>query len=193
MYYGNASVIRSWNHFDSKRNIVYPGVNKRAHNTHTGNQVLTHLDTGINWGKWGFVIRPFDAFDYITQQESRYKEKGAGPFDLVVVGKTLKMIRNELGVSFGRCFVFDKGQITGDVKFSWVREHRLKGKDTTSAFTGTDVHFTVVSSYHSRNLFAPGVSISYKYNLFDLTAYYDGEFTHKYRDQTIGLQARFDF
>lgn len=198
IFYGNAAVIRSWNRYKAHREIVYPGMNRIARNEHGGNQVLSHLDTGFNFGAGkGFVIRPFDAFDYITQQEDSFKEHGAGALDLSVLGKTLRMIRNELGFNFAKCFCFDTIQFTLDAKLSWVREVRLKGAAATSQFVGTGVHFTTTGYYPDRSLFSPGLSLTYVAlkDRSDLTAslYYNGEFGSGYSDQSLGLQVGFEF
>jgi uncharacterized protein with beta-barrel porin domain len=193
LYYVNTSAIWSWNHYNAHRNIVYPGTNRRAHNSHDGNQFFAHVDTGLNFRVGNFDLRPFDAVDYITQQESQYKEHGAGAFNLAVLGNRLRMVRNELGLNFSRCVCLQNGTFTVDGKLSWVYEARLKGRTTTSRFQGTTPHFTVISYYKSRSLFSPGLTLSYKNDILDITAYYDGEFTRNYWDQTVGLQLGFDF
>jgi autotransporter-associated beta strand protein len=222
IFYGNAAVIRSWNRYDARRNIVYPGMNETARNKHSGNQVLTHFDTGLNFNAWKLTIRPFDSFDYITQQEESFKEHGGGLTNLSVLGKTLRMVRNELGLNFAKCFSIGKSPIENkpkrskkplqasrvsetsgcesdklivDAKFSWVREMRLKGKSSTSQFIGTGVHFTTVGYFTDRSLFSPGLSVTYVTfdDLVDVMAYYNGEFGSKYRDQSVGLEVGFDF
>jgi uncharacterized protein with beta-barrel porin domain len=229
MFYGNVAVIRSWNHYDAHRNIVYPGQNETPRNNHSGNQVLTHVDTGVNFNAWKITIRPFDSFDYITQQEQSYKEHGGGLTNLSVLGNTLRMVRNELGLNLAKCFSIGKppveiqpeptkkkfkkknkkaapevappapvcklDKLIIDVKFSWVREMRLKGKSTTSQFVGTGVPFTTVGYFTDRSLFSPGLSVTYitLNDLLDVMAYYNGEFGSKYRDQSVGLEIGFHF
>jgi len=195
IFYGNAAVIRSWNHYDAHRNIVYPGMNETARNKHSGNQVLTHFDTGLNFNAWDLTIRPFDSFDYITQQEQSFKERGGGLTNLSVLGKTFRMIRNELGLNFAKCFSVDRDTVLVDAKFSWVREVRLNGKSSTSQFVGTGVHFTTVGYFVSRSLFSPGLSVTYVTfdDLVHVMAYYNGEFGSKYSDQSVGLEIGFQF
>ena len=200
-------------------------------NNHSGNQVLTHVDTGVNFNAWKMTIRPFDSFDYITQQEQSYKEHGGGLTNLSVLGNTLRMVRNELGLNLAKCFSIGKeptieiqpeppkkkfnkkknkkappevappapvcklDKLIIDVKFSWVREMRLKGKSTTSQFIGTDVPFTTVGYFNDRSLFSPGLSVTYitLNDLLDVMAYYNGEWGSNYRDQSVGLEIGFHF
>jgi len=195
IFYGNVAVIRAWNQYDARRNIVFPGLNQTARNKHSGNQVLSHLDTGLNFNVWDLTIRPFDSFDYITQQEQSFKERGGGLTDLSVLGKTLRMVRNELGVNFAKCFSMNQDTLLVDAKLSWVREVRLKGKNVTSRFIGTGVHFTTEGYFPDRSLFSPGLSLTYITldDLLDVMVYYNGEFGSKYRDNSVGLEVGFQF
>jgi uncharacterized protein with beta-barrel porin domain len=192
-FYVNTSAIGSWNRYMAHRNIVFPGTNLRAHNHHSGNQFLAHLDTGLNIKIGNYILRPFDSFDYIGQQEKQYREHGAGPFDLIVQGKSFRMIRNEFGLNFARCYCFDAGKLTVDAKLGWVYEGRFKGESTTCHFEGTSTNFTVYSFYKNRNAVSTGLTVSFKNDLLDVTGYYDGVFTSRYWDQNVGLQLGFDF
>jgi outer membrane autotransporter protein len=198
IFYGNASIMGGWSHYHEHRNIAFTGTYETARNSHRGAQVLSHLDTGLNFGIKGFTVRPFDAFDYITQTEHKYNESGAGAFDLAVLEKKFNMYRNELGLSFARCFNLDPdNKITVDAKLSWVYEKRIKGKATTASFLGTTLakspKFTVHGYYTNRSFISPGLTISYDNDLVDLSAYYDGQFGTKYRNQNVGLEAGFSF
>jgi uncharacterized protein with beta-barrel porin domain len=187
------------------------------------------------------TIRPFDSFDYITQQEQSFKEHGGGLTDLSVLGKTLRMVRNDLGLNFAKCFSIGRSapvsasvptdsemspntteinpnatespniaeinpnvpewekttsdKLIIDLKLSWVREVRLKGKSVTSRFIGTGVHFTTEGYFVSRSLFSPGLSLTYITldDLLDVMVYYNGEFGSKYRDNSVGLEVGFQF
>ncbi len=68
MFYVNASVIGSWSKYSSERHIEYGTVNLTAKSSHGGNQILSHLDTGVNINGWGLTMRPFDSFDYMIQK-----------------------------------------------------------------------------------------------------------------------------
>lgn len=197
IFYGNAAVIRSWNRYEAHRNIVFTGMNQIARHQNKGNQLLSHFDSGVNIGVGDFALRPFDSFDYITQQEQDFKERGAGALDLSVLGNSLRMYRNELGFNFARCFTFHRSQIILDAKLSWVHEERLKGKAATSQFIGTGVHFTTTGYYRDRDLFSPGLSLSFTTYTKELnltgTLYYNGEFDSNFADQSIGLQLGIQF
>lgn len=195
LFYGNASVIGSWNHFKEHRNIFLPVQEYKADNSHGGSQLLSHVDTGLNLGwKW-FTIRPFDSFDYITQTENSFRETGADMLNLSVQKSNAILLRNELGLSFAGCFCLRKGQWTISPKISWVREVRIKGSHYTAEFVGTDVPFTVTGYFSNRSLVSPGVNVtgSMLNDLLLVGLYYNGEFKGGYSDHSYGAELRFGF
>jgi uncharacterized protein with beta-barrel porin domain len=195
MFYGNLSVLGGWSHYKGHRNIIYPGVDLTAVNTHGGNQLLSHADTGINLGYRGFTVRPFDSFDYITQTEGDFTETGAGDYNLHVKKSNAILVRNELGVQFAGCLCFQASRWTISPKFSWVREVRIRGSGYTSQFDGTDVLFQSTGYFPNRSLFSPGVLVTglVWQDKLAIDLYYNGEFCHKYSDHNYGGQVRFRF
>lgn len=167
--HGTAQVNIGWNDYTAYRNIIYPGVNLTAKNSHTGHQLLSHADTDINFNFKGFTIQPFDSFDYVAQ--------------------------NEHGLQLAGCLCFQTSKWTLAPKLSWVREVRIKGNNYTAEFKGTDSPFTVISYYPDRSLLSPGVLLSGNMlqDKLCLSLYYNGEFTHGYNVQNYGGQASFEF
>ncbi len=195
MFYGNASVLGAWSHYDAQRNITLPYQQFTASSKHGGAQILSHLDTGINLGWKGFTVRPFDSFDYISQTENGFTETGANILDLTVKKNTAILLRNELGFNFSKCFCIKGSQWTISPKISWVREVRVRGSQYTAEFVGTEVPFTVTGYFPDRSLVSPGVSLTGNMlsDLLTLEIYYEGEFKGNYSDHSYGGQIRFGF
>ncbi|MBS0626755.1 MAG: autotransporter domain-containing protein, partial [Verrucomicrobia bacterium] len=163
MFYGNLSVIGGFSNFSSKRHIEYTGVDLTASGKHTGRQILSHADTGVNWSIGGFTIRPFDGFDYISGTETAYTEEEAGEWDLSVNKTNSILLRNELGLEVSTCLCFSYMKWVIAPKASWIREIRVKGATYTAAFaeaTPADAPFTVTGYFPNRSLFSPGVSLT---------------------------------
>ena len=195
MFYGNISVIGGWSHFTGHRNILFPDETLTANNGHGGDQILSHVDTGINFGFKGFTIRPFDSLDYICGVEHSFTERGAGEFDLHLEKSNAIMLRNELGLQLSSCFCLGSSKWTFAPSLSWVREIRIKGSTYTASFVGTDVPFEVTGYFPNRNLISPGVLLSGMLmdDFLSLDLYYNGEFATKYSDNNFGGQIRFGF
>lgn len=195
LFYANASIIGGFSHYHTKRDITYSGVHEIAKNSHGGSQLLSHLDTGLNFGVKGISIRPFDSFDYICQRESGFKETGASVYNLKVKKTNAIMLRNELGLQLASCFCLENSRWTLSPKISWVREVRVEGSSYTAEFAGTDVPFSVTGYFPNRSLISPGVMLTgamWKDRL-TLDLYYNGEFGQQYSDHNYGGQIRFGF
>ncbi|MBM3207396.1 MAG: autotransporter outer membrane beta-barrel domain-containing protein, partial [Chlamydiae bacterium] len=152
-FFGTVAVLGGWSDYSGFRKIKLPVQDYRAYNSHSGSQILTHADTGVNFGIAGFTIRPFDSFNYISQTENGYSEKGKSGFNLNVKSQNSIMIRNELGVNFAGCFCVVGGQWTVSPKISWVREVRVKGKTIHASFDESNCSsYTFDGYFPSRSL-----------------------------------------
>ncbi len=161
-----------------------------AKKDHGGDQVLSHLDTGINLHYLGLTIRPFDSFDYMSQIENGYQESNAGQWGLSVRKMNTIMIRNELGLQLSKCYCIFKSKWIVSPKLSWVRESRVKGSDFT-------VNFTQGGHFPDRSLFAPGLAITglvmQEAIAIAFDRYYNGQFTTGYSSNRYGGQVRYAF
>jgi autotransporter-associated beta strand protein len=195
LFYGNLSVIGSWSEYSAHRKIIYGSIDKTAENSHGGSQILAHLDTGINARCWGLNIRPFDSLDYMNQMENGYQEHGAGQWDLSLKKVNAVLLRNELGVEFAKCYRFTHGKWTISPKFSWVREVRTKGEDTTVQFAQGGSAFSIRGYFPDRSLFSSGLLFSglMLEDRLGFNLYYNGEFCSGYNASNYGGQIRYSF
>lgn len=194
-FYTNASVIGSWSKYDVDRHIQYEAINLTPKSDHGGNQILSHFDTGLNFNYFGFTVRPFDSFDYLSQIERGYAEHNAGEWELTVTRKNAMMIRNEIGLQFSKCLCFCSSKWLFTPKVSWIREVRIKGATFNVSFTQGGSPFVIHGYFPDRSLVAPGLAITgYMLNgslLFDL--YYNGEFKGDYSSNSYGGQVGYSF
>lgn len=195
LFYTNLSVIGGFSHFTGDRNIISPTSHKTAHHSNGGSQILSHIDTGLNFHIQGFTIRPFDSFDYVAQKENGYKETGAGLYNLKVKESSAILIRNELGLQMASAFCTGVHKFSIAPKLSWVREVRVKGSTYQATPVFQDQSFTVTGYFPDRSLISPGILLSSSHfdHFLNLDLYYDGEFGHKYKNQNYGGEIRFGF
>jgi autotransporter-associated beta strand protein len=195
LFYGNLSLIGSWSDYHASRNILFPGVNATAKNLHQGKQIISHIDTGLNFDFMSATIRPFDSFDVIAQQENAFTETGAGIYDLSVSKNQEIMIRNEFGAHLTISRSINEIKASIDTKFSWVSEMRTSGKESATTFVVVDMPFTSIGYFPNRNLFSCGASFSVVAlkDRVTYTAYYNGVFGANYSDNGFGGQLNFSF
>ncbi|MBX9924046.1 MAG: autotransporter outer membrane beta-barrel domain-containing protein [Rhabdochlamydiaceae bacterium] len=195
LFYGNASLMGGFGHLTEHRKIVYPGMNATASNSHGTSLLLSHIDTGLNFGGRGWTLRPFDSLDYVTQTEQKFTETGAGALNLSVRKNNAILLRNELGLQLASCLCFKETTWTFSPKISWIREVRVHGKNYTATFAGTDTSFVVTGYFPDRSLVSPGALLSgtMLQGLLHLDLYYNGEFGRKFSDNSFGGELRFGF
>lgn len=195
LFYANLSLIGAWNHFTGHRNIFVGEEKWTANHDNGGSQLLSHIDTGLNFHYKGFSIRPFDSFDYVSQKENRYQETGADLFNLKVDAATAILIRNELGLELASCLCTGVHKVSFAPKISWVREVRVKGSSYKSTFVEEGQSFTSVGYFPNRSLVAPGILISSSHydHFLTLNLYYDAQIGHKYLNQNYGGEIAFGF
>ncbi len=190
--YLNTSLLGGWNVYKAARNIKFPGVNQTAISKHDGTELLAHLDIGWNFSFKGYTLRPFESGDYILSQEDGFTEENAGILNLEVRPTNPQMYRNELGLSFAKCFnVSKRNTLIADIKLSWVFEERFNGENTVASFIDTDgLTFTSSGYFPNRSLFSPGISFTGNFceDRAFLTILYDSEISHDYFDGIFSAQ-----
>ncbi len=193
--YVNAVALGSHNQYEAERKIVFPGLSRKAKNHHNGNEAEGNLEVGAYYSWGGYEIRPFDSFDYIWLHEAGFTERGADSLNTIVKSKNSRMLRNELGIGFSRCFTIHKSKLIPDIKLSWVREVRFQGKHYTVRYEDTDVPFTVYGMKPNRSLFSPAAGITwYDANeRLSVAVLYDGEFGKNYTDHNGNLRLGYAF
>ncbi len=195
MFYANASVIGSWSSYRADRHIEYAEVNLTAKNSHGGNQLLSHLDTGINLNCLGLTIRPFDRFDYVTQTERGYAEHNASEWNLTVKKMNAILINNELGLQFEKCYCLFKSKWILSPKFSWIRQVRVKGEDFHVRFTQGGPSFLIRGYFPDRSLVSSGLALTgvMLEDALKFNVYYSGEFTGGYSANNVGGLVSYSF
>jgi len=194
-FYANIAAIGGWSGYRAHRNIDYTGVHKTASNSHSGKELLSHLDLGVNIPIFGFTIRPFDSFDYVVVAQRKFQETGAGEWDLSVEKNDSILLRNELGLQFASCFCFKVAKLSLTPKVSWVRETRIKGGSLTASLNGSHTFFTTSGYFPDRNLISPGISfkVTALEDRLSVDLYYEAELRHGYSAQDYGIGARYSF
>lgn len=195
LFYGNLSFLGSQNHFTESRNLFFPDRKMTALNQHGGNQFLSHLDFGINLSCLGLLIRPFNSFDFILENENSFTESGAGIFNLKVKKSYDSMLRNELGLSLSKCYKAACGEWSIAPMASWVREMRVKGSTYKVSFKDFEEIFTVSGYFPTRSLLSTGFVFSgaFLQNLLGFSLYYNGQFGSGYVDHRYGGEFRSSF
>lgn len=203
--YLDAAIIGAYDSFEAKRDIHLRNQSSKIkrtakHDNHAG-EIDAHLSFGVTTNKkfheddicW--QLCPFFEIDYFYMHETGYHEKDAKSIDLVVESKNSDLLREEIGLQFSTWHTRLWLEWSEEIHLSYVREDRFKGKKTHEHFVHSSDEFTVTGYLPDRNLFAPGVSMSFLFPKINMmvSARYQGEFGYKWKNQTGSLQFLWTF
>jgi len=205
-FFAELAVLGAYNNYHGNRNIRVNNnpafvLNRTASHSQGGYEVAGHIGGGALFqNSRGTQFTPFVSFDYIFLHQNSYQEYGAQSLDLSVREKRANYLRAVGGFTLSQCFTIRGGKLVPDLKLSYVREERMNGAATEAGIPSTNnglgqCFFTVKGINPSRNVFAPGVGLSWlsKEMHYSVTARYNGEFSNHYMDNEATLQVGFNF
>jgi uncharacterized protein with beta-barrel porin domain len=193
--YLDLALTGAFDWIDAKRRIhlVNPTstLNRSAKHHNWASEYDLHMGLGYtqNSGRcWQF--RPFFTIDYIYIHEDDYKEKGAKSLDLHVNAKNSDLLRDEVGASLAYKHERESFTWAPEVKLSYVREDRFKGKDTHAQFVDSTAGFEVKGFKPNRNLISPGASFTLLWpeRHFSIAMGYNGEFGDNWYNQIASAE-----
>lgn len=200
-FFINASLLGAFNDFKAKRNVYFSTldsssiIERSAKSNHSGAEFLAHLNTGFIYKLSLFEIRPFISGDYLYLKEDAFKEKGADSLNLEVRKSEHNVYRAEVGLNFGDCSIYCRNKIMLDLKLSYIKEIRTKGKFLTSNLVNQPNSFDVKMLKPNRNIVSPGASVTTHFccDRGTFAIRYDGEFSKKYRNNLVNLELGWQF
>lgn len=143
-------------HFSANRNIILPGVELTAGNSHSGFDVGFHAGGGYSWMLPGdqFLFQPHAEFDYFFMQEAGYTESGAEYFNCNVEQKNTSYLRAAAGFLFARpIHVGESGCITPSLDIGYASLMPMGGNFYHGNIIGIEYPFMVRSFTEYWNLF----------------------------------------
>jgi fibronectin-binding autotransporter adhesin len=159
-FYLNGSFIGSYNDYQERRNINFPGIHRRAKSAHGGYELSGHLGAGVLIPVGIFEIQPFARGDYASVHEDSYSERDASSLNLHVKSKHSNLWRGEAGLNLSACFFRTYYTLIPSAHFSWVWERRPLGKYITASFPVVGCTFRTKGLNIHRDLMQAGVGVT---------------------------------
>jgi len=187
VYAGNAyietAVWGTYDQYQTKRIVSFPGFEGKATASFPGAQVTPHIGLGYDFSfDWG-SLEPFALCDWVVNFERHYTEHGASPLNMSVQGTTASMLRAEGGLSCYQSWEGEKGIIILKEKGSYVYKHPYSVGKIIAAIVGADGTFFNDSFTKTQNLVSPSFEIFFRHKKSGVfcSLLYEGEFGDGYR------------
>lgn len=197
--YVNATVIGAYNKYNTKRHLHFATIDRGAHSSHNGWEVLAGLEAGIKWQCQDIDIIPFARVDYMYLSQQSHHEDGASSLNLNIHQRDDQLTQSEFGVAFttrwmNKCDC-DPWVFVPRLGLSYINQSPHSTRRYHTNFVDSTCDFTVTGWNYRRNL--GGVSLALSgFNCCEtigLTIRYDGQFGSNYSNQSGNIALDFKF
>lgn len=178
--YGDFQLSYGWNHYDNTRRIVFPGIDRTAVSSPSGNQLSAYGGTGCNFRKGNWTLGPMLTLQYIRLQAGDYTETGAGALSLHIDRNTVKSILGSAGGQVSWRWEEDSIRLLPRLWAAWRHEFADTDQTTLASLAQTGSAFSVSVPGMESNYLAAGAGISMQWK--DYAAFffnYDVQFGQK--------------
>ncbi|MBS0648596.1 MAG: autotransporter domain-containing protein [Verrucomicrobia bacterium] len=142
-----------------------------------------------------FEIVPLISAEYIHLNIKKYREHGAGDFDLKVHAQTAKSFRSTLGTRINYTWLWENISLTQEIDLAWQREYLGKGLSVSFSPFGSMTRAGKVRLPRlGRNVALGGLDyLLMFYNKYGIEASYDFEWNSLYHQHSFYLGCNFRF
>ncbi|MBX9622072.1 MAG: autotransporter domain-containing protein [Alphaproteobacteria bacterium] len=160
--YADGQIIGGGDNFNSHRNIVYPGVNRKARQRHNGGEFSADLQAGYVWFLKHLTVQPYADATYMFINESGFREKGAQSLNFKIKSRMSQFFRGELGAQVYRTYVLCNALIRPALQLSWVHKRSVgpNSAKVQGALVSQSQSLIVSGDNRTRNQVAPGLALT---------------------------------
>jgi uncharacterized protein with beta-barrel porin domain len=124
-----------WNDYSGTRHILFPGIDRSAQSSYSGQDYTGYVTTGYHFFVQDFTITPLASLQYTHMNLDNYKETGAGDINLRVNSQDYDFVESGLGVRVARPFTYQYDTYVPELHFKWLHELSNPALQNTAAFT----------------------------------------------------------
>jgi fibronectin-binding autotransporter adhesin len=194
-FFIEAITTASLSQYKESRTILFSNIDRKAHASFKGWGVTNNLIMRADFPAGVFDVQPYVSINYTYLCQNEFREHGANSLNLIVNPSSYHLMRDEGGLILSKSFNLDNSQIVIAGKCAYIREERFGGNKYRAKFVDTTGGFTVKGMNPSRNLFSPGLTLTFAeksacwYSSFS----YSAEIASQLFDQNISCQLNYKF
>ncbi len=133
-WFVNGDISFGWNDYSGNRNIAFPGVNRRASASYSGQDYTAFATTGYHFFVQGITLTPIASIQFTHMNLGNYTETGAGDINLNVNSQSYDFVESGLGVKVAKPFAWRNGTYVPEMHFTWFHELSNPNIKNTAAF-----------------------------------------------------------
>jgi len=193
--YGDAQVGCGWNRYDNNRRIVFPGLDRTATSSPSGDQFSAYGGTGYDFKRGNWTLGPTLSLQYIRLSVGDYTETGAGSLNLHVDRKSVESLLGSAGGRIAWRWEGEGIKLFPRLWAAWRHEFAAADQSTLASLAQTGSAFTVTAPGLESNYLAAGAGISLQWRaLATFFLNYDVQFgQHEFWAQGVNAGVRLAF
>ncbi len=133
-WYVKGDVSSGSNDYSGTRNTVFPGIDRSAQASYSGQDYTGYVTTGYHFFARGVTITPLASLQYTHMNLDGYTESGAGDINLHVNSQSYDFLESGLGVKVARAFHYRDRLYVPEAHFKWFHELNNPTMQNTAAF-----------------------------------------------------------
>lgn len=178
--FGDFQLSYGWNRYDNTRRIVFPGIDRTAVSSPSGNQISAYGGTGYNFSKGNWTMGPTLSLQYIRLQVADCKETGAGALNLHIDQNNVESILGSAGGQISWRWNKDNIRLLPRLWAAWRHEFADTDQTAMASLAQTGSTFAVSVPGMENNYIAAGAGITLQWkNYASLFLNYDIQFGQK--------------
>lgn len=160
-WFVQAALTAGVNDYESSRNIVFPGVNRRATSEYTGQQYTGIVTLGKHYQLNETTITPLASLQASHIRVGSYTERGAGDANLRVESQDYNFVQSTLGVKAERVIRSGSSIYSPEVHVKWLHDFNSTTMEQDAAFTGGGARFNAQGIKQDRDLYNVGAGVTF--------------------------------
>jgi hypothetical protein len=197
-FYFDAALWGGLFQIENVRKIQMTGFEFTSKSHPKGLQVSPHVETGYGFNSrsgW-LTTEPFVMFDWVSNWQRHYREKGSGPFNVAQKKLYSSFLRSETGVRVYETVQFENWSLVCQEKISYVNKKPFDVGRVNAFIVGSAGSFTVETLMNTQNLGVAELEFLFqpknpKYPYASIQ--YQGEFGSMYQSHTVSVDLTWDF
>jgi uncharacterized protein with beta-barrel porin domain len=160
-WFVQGALIAGMDRYDGSRDIVFPGVNRKASGDYTGQQYTGLAMAGMHFYLNQVTVTPLASLQASHIHVGSYTEGGAGDVDLHVNSQDYDFVQSGLGVKAESVIKSGNGTYSPEVHVKWLHDFNSTTMEQKAAFTGGGTSFTTQGIKQDRELYNVGAGITF--------------------------------
>ncbi len=161
-WYVKGDMSFGWNDYSGTRNILFPGVDRNAQASYSGQEYTGFVSTGYHFYARGFTITPLASLQYTHMNLDGYTETGAGDINLSVQSQSYDFLESGLGLKVAHPMRYRDRIYVPEVHFKWFHELSNPTVTNTASFVAPgSPAFTTPGLAAANDMLDFGTSLSF--------------------------------